>query len=162
MATSLGYYSRTGFPTKHLRDNICAICGGDFTGSNIVDLNSSPRDSTAVLKTSWLQTMFYSPQSLDAVTAFQLNCGHKYHEKCIRLFMHLLQFNLRGWTLIGKKDCCAYCKEKVDLKLFKGSNPWDFSQDIYLNLIDACRYIIVWNPIVFIVVQFIFKVFGLH
>lgn len=42
---------------------------------------------------------------------FKLSCHHVFHEFCIR-----------GWCIIGKKQTCPYCKEKVDLKrLF--SNP---------------------------------------
>lgn len=43
---------------------------------------------------------------------YKLSCHHVFHEFCIR-----------GWCIIGKKQTCPYCKEKVDLKrLF--SNPW--------------------------------------
>ena len=35
---------------------------------------------------------------------YELKCGHKYHEACIR-----------GWAIIGKKDSCPYCNEKVFL-----------------------------------------------
>ncbi|KAH9251214.1 hypothetical protein BASA81_010909 [Batrachochytrium salamandrivorans] len=69
MAVTMGYYSKTGFPRKHLRDHMCAICG----------------DST--IKGS--------------EPTHTLNCSHTYHEQCIR-----------GWTIIGKKDICPYCKEK--------------------------------------------------
>lgn len=42
---------------------------------------------------------------------YKLSCHHVFHEFCIR-----------GWCIIGKKQTCPYCKEKVDLKrLF--SNP---------------------------------------
>lgn len=45
---------------------------------------------------------------------FKLSCHHVFHEFCIR-----------GWCIIGKKQTCPYCKEKVDLKrLF--SNPYVF------------------------------------
>jgi RING finger protein 121 len=36
---------------------------------------------------------------------FDLPCGHVFHEFCIR-----------GWCIVGKKQTCPYCKEKVDLK----------------------------------------------
>ncbi|XJO70609.1 hypothetical protein BDV3_000261 [Batrachochytrium dendrobatidis] len=95
MAVTMGYYSRTGFPRKHLRDHMCAICG----------------DST----------------SKGTEPTHTLNCSHTYHEQCIR-----------GWTIIGKKDICPYCKEKVDLNAFK-KNPWDTTQAMYLSLLDALR-----------------------
>ncbi|KAI9352767.1 hypothetical protein BDR26DRAFT_204179 [Obelidium mucronatum] len=31
MAMMMGYYTRTGFPKKHLRSNVCAICGESTT-----------------------------------------------------------------------------------------------------------------------------------
>ncbi|KNC96952.1 uncharacterized protein SPPG_07772 [Spizellomyces punctatus DAOM BR117] len=122
MATTMGYYSRTGFPRKHLRSNMCAICGDTTTSDGTAD----------------------SSQKLH-----RLGCGHTYHEKCIR-----------GWTIIGKKDSCPYCKEKVDLKAFK-KNPWDTSQMLYLNLLDALRYMIVWNPIIFLIIHLVFEISGL-
>jgi len=36
---------------------------------------------------------------------FKLDCGHSFHEWCIR-----------GWILLGKKDLCPVCKEKVSSK----------------------------------------------
>jgi hypothetical protein len=40
-------------------------------------------------------------------------------------------FNINsGWTIIGKKDCCPYCKEKVDLKAFS-RHAWDTTVSIY-------------------------------
>jgi RING finger protein 121 len=38
-------------------------------------------------------------------SSFSLPCGHIFHEFCIR-----------GWCIVGKKQICPYCKEKVDLK----------------------------------------------
>ncbi|KAI9097031.1 hypothetical protein DFS34DRAFT_622239 [Phlyctochytrium arcticum] len=126
MALSIGYYSRTGFPQKHLRSNMCGICG----------------DSTAQSELGG-----GSAEGLDKL--HRLGCGHTYHEACIR-----------GWTIIGKKDSCPYCKEKVDLKAFK-KNPWETSHLLYLNLLDALRYMVVWNPIVFLIIHLVFEVSGL-
>lgn len=45
---------------------------------------------------------------------YKLSCGHLFHEFCIR-----------GWCIVGKKQTCPYCKEKVDLKrMFH--NPYPF------------------------------------
>ncbi|KAG1048034.1 hypothetical protein G6F46_010858 [Rhizopus delemar] len=79
----------------------------------------------------------------------QLTCKHVFHEKCIR-----------GWVLVGKKDICPYCKEKVDLKEFK-RNPWDTQQQLYLSLLDGVRYLVVWQPIIFAAVQLFYYMFGL-
>lgn len=35
------------------------------------------------------------------------------------------EFCIRGWCIVGKKQTCPYCKEKVDLKrMFR--NPYPF------------------------------------
>ena len=31
-----------------------------------------------------------------------LGCGHSFHDFCVR-----------GWTIVGKKETCPYCGEKV-------------------------------------------------
>ncbi|KAJ3276319.1 hypothetical protein HDV01_004942 [Terramyces sp. JEL0728] len=117
MATTMGFYSRHGFPKRHLRENMCAICGEVTRGSN--------------------------------EKLHQLNCNHTYHEKCIR-----------GWTIVGKKDICPYCKEKVDMRAFK-TNSWDTTQALVLNFLDFLRYILVWNPIVFFLIHEVIEFLGL-
>lgn len=44
----------------------------------------------------------------------QLTCKHLFHDQCIR-----------GWTLVGKKDSCPVCLEKVDLRALYADRPWD-------------------------------------
>lgn len=44
----------------------------------------------------------------------QLGCKHCFHDLCIR-----------GWTLVGKKDVCPVCLEKVDMRTLTGDRPWD-------------------------------------
>jgi RING finger protein 121 len=116
MATTMGYYSRTGIPFKHLREDTCAICG----------LTTRSEEKIHIL-----------------------NCNHKFHEICIK-----------GWTIVGKKDVCPCCKEKVDLSPFK-TNPWTTTQVMYLNLLDFFRYVLVWNPIVFLIVHYVIEFLGL-
>ncbi|KAJ3107058.1 hypothetical protein HDU97_005027 [Phlyctochytrium planicorne] len=119
MAIRTGYFNRTGFPKKHLRPNVCAICG----------------DSTDSGRTGGVK-----------VKLQKLACDHTYHEECIR-------------KIVRKKYCCPYCKEKVDLKAFS-RHAWDTTQLLYLNLLDALRYLIVWNPILFLTIHFVFNVLG--
>ena len=71
----------------------------------------------------------------------QLNCRHFFHEICIR-----------GWCMIGKKDTCPYCKEKVDLRrMFK--NPWEKQQHLYTQALDFMRNSLVWVPLLFVMAQ---------
>jgi len=62
--------------------------------------------------------------------------------------------------MCGKKLDCPYCKEKVDLSQFK-TNVWDAQQMLYLNMLDFVRYMVVWQPLIFTVVNLVYKVFGL-
>ncbi|KAI8081833.1 uncharacterized protein B0P05DRAFT_63308 [Gilbertella persicaria] len=134
MAATIGYYSKEGLPNKYLGEGICAVCGHATSASlGQVPLANEPAN----------RPLFAD----DPV--HQLNCKHVFHEKCIR-----------GWVMIGKKDICPYCKEKVDLKEFK-RNPWDTQQQLYLNLLDGVRYLVVWQPIIFGAVQLAYYIFGL-
>ncbi|XP_071950100.1 E3 ubiquitin ligase Rnf121-like [Antedon mediterranea] len=73
--------------------------------------------------------------------AYELGCKHRFHEFCIR-----------GWCIVGKKQICPYCKEKVDLKrLFK--NPWERPHVLYGQLLDWIRYLVAWQPIIVLIVQ---------
>jgi RING finger protein 121 len=67
-----------------------------------------------------------------------LSCGHKFHEFC-----------LRGWMLVGKKQECPYCKEKIERKdALDDINPWEADSVFYINVLEIVRYITVWNPLV--------------
>ncbi|ORZ38692.1 hypothetical protein BCR44DRAFT_36822 [Catenaria anguillulae PL171] len=123
MAQAIGYYSKDGLPQKYLRENVCAVCGDHTLGDPDGD---SPNPT------------------------HQLNCGHVFHESCIR-----------GWCITGKKQSCPYCSEKVDLSAFS-EHPWDKAQMYYLQVIDMLRYLVVWQPLIFIGVHGLYKVIGLE
>lgn len=80
MSLLLQYYSPKGMPTRHLENDICAVCGNRL----LTDVNVE-----GVIENT-----------------YKLSCNHVFHEFCIR-----------GWCIVGKKQICPYCKEKVDLKL---------------------------------------------
>uniref|UniRef100_A0A8V5GQN3 Uncharacterized protein n=1 Tax=Melopsittacus undulatus TaxID=13146 RepID=A0A8V5GQN3_MELUD len=87
MASTIGFYSASGMPTKHLSDSVCAVCGQRI----LVDVNEE-----GILENT-----------------YRLSCNHVFHEFCIR-----------GWCIVGKKQTCPYCKEKVDLKrMFSNPGP---------------------------------------
>ncbi len=47
-------------------------------------------------------------------------------------FNRFHEFCIRGWCIVGKKQTCPYCKEKVDLKrLFP--NPWEVCEKIDID-----------------------------
>lgn len=67
----------------------------------------------------------------------------------------------RAQTIIGKKDVCPFCAEKVNLReMF--TNPWESQSIFWANLLDAVRYLMVWNPLIVGGIQFAFYVFGLN
>lgn len=81
---------------------------------------------------------------------YKLSCGHLFHEFCIR-----------GWCIVGKKQTCPYCKEKVDLKRMF-CNPWERPHVLFGQLLDWIRYLVVWQPIIIVVVQIIIYILGLE
>ncbi|KAI0243736.1 hypothetical protein L0F63_001361 [Massospora cicadina] len=89
------------------------------------------------------------PNSVYDESIHKLDCQHEFHEKCIR-----------GWCIIGKKHSCPYCHEKVSLKALS-HNPWDTQQELYLNLLDYLRYLIVWVPVLTLVISGSYRLLGL-
>ncbi|CAH8494034.1 unnamed protein product [Schistosoma turkestanicum] len=80
----------------------------------------------------------------------RLNCSHVFHDFCIR-----------GWCIIGKKDTCPYCSEKVNLKQ-TFTNPWDKPHLLYGNLLDWVRYLVAWQPVILGVVHVLNSALGLQ
>ncbi|CAL8098525.1 unnamed protein product [Calicophoron daubneyi] len=79
----------------------------------------------------------------------RLNCSHTFHDFCIR-----------GWCIVGKKDTCPYCKEKVNLrKTF--TNPWDKPHILYGNFLDLIRYLVAWQPVILGVIHLLNLSLGL-
>lgn len=124
MASTIGYYTESGMPTKHLSDSICAVCGQ----TTLVDASQE-----GIIENT-----------------YRLTCNHVFHEFCIR-----------GWCIVGKKQTCPYCKEKVDLKrMFR--NPWERPHMMYGQLLDWLRYLVAWQPIIIGLVQLINYILGLE
>jgi RING finger protein 121/175 len=77
---------------------------------------------------------------------YKLSCGHHFHEACVR-----------GWTIVGKKDICPVCAEKVELSQIFDSNIWARKSIAWSQLLDSLRYLLVWNPLLVLIMQiFIF------
>lgn len=58
-----------------------------------------------------------------------LNSTPRFHEFCIR-----------GWCIVGKKQMCPYCKEKVDLKrMFSNPYPYELC---FSHVILCCSYLL--------------------
>lgn len=91
-----------------------------------------------------------------ARSLYTLGCGHVFHEFCVR-----------GWTIVGKKNTCPHCGEKVDTRAISESSPWmtqvreprltvcgtvdclRVAQSVlWAYLLDGVRYLVAWNPVV--------------
>lgn len=71
------------------------------------------------------------------------------------------EFCIRGWLIVGKKQTCPYCKEKVDLaKMF--SNPWEKPHVLFGQLLDWIRWLVAWQPMILFLVQGINWALGLE
>ncbi|XP_012264542.2 RING finger protein 121 [Athalia rosae] len=81
---------------------------------------------------------------------YKLSCDHVFHEFCIR-----------GWCIVGKKQTCPYCKEKVDLKKMFCS-PWERPHVLYGQLLDWIRWLVAWQPLIVFLVQGIHWALGLE
>jgi RING finger protein 121 len=81
----------------------------------------------------------------------QLSCKHCFHELCIK-----------GWTMVGKKDMCPCCNEKVDLKELYQDRPWETRNLSWIQMLDMVRYLVVWNPLIFMVISFFFHFLAPH
>ncbi|KAK9815596.1 hypothetical protein WJX72_006534 [[Myrmecia] bisecta] len=81
----------------------------------------------------------------------QLACKHLFHEQCIR-----------GWTIVGKKDTCPTCLEKVDLRDLYANRPWETTNLTWIQMLDAVRYMVVWNPIILMALHFALSALGIE
>lgn len=120
----LQYYTATGIPSRRLEENICAVCGNKIIVQNndeaIVEKTYRLTcDHTYPPQINWdpESTMFWiEPWCWNDIECFppSLTCIFRFHEFCIR-----------GWCIVGKKQTCPYCKEKVDLKrMFPSPYPF--------------------------------------
>ena len=124
MAVNLGYIARRGdIPSKQLPANTCAICD-------------------APLHASVRLTDGAAASARDEAVLTLADCRHQFHVSCIR-----------GWTIIGKRDTCPCCHERVQLRTVVGSNPWEQTSLAWGMLLDGMRYMVVWNPCILLIAQ---------
>ncbi|KAJ2653367.1 hypothetical protein IWW40_000420 [Coemansia sp. RSA 1250] len=136
MAATLGFSTGDGLPTKRLPHGVCCICG-DGLG-----FSSEGSTGGGLLSTKEHSSEFTEP-------THELDCRHEFHSTCIR-----------GWCVIGKKDVCPFCREKVDLTAFR-RNPWDRQELFYVTALEYMRFIISWQPLLLLLLTGIFWVLGL-
>lgn len=142
LAARIGYYNPTSaLPSKLLRSNICAICGMEHGDRENIDMDGLSK-SDPLLISEYLDSdvhpdhetlIEYSENSNTKERLFVLTCGHKFHEYCIY-----------GWCLVGKRQVCPFCREKVDLGRMFSALPFQKPHYLYGNLLDFIRYLFAW------------------
>ena len=73
---------------------------------------------------------------------YRLECGHTFHEYCAK-----------GWCVVGKKGMCPCCFERVDLRSIMGDTLWSTPSALWVSILDAVRYFVVWIPLLMLVVR---------
>ena len=130
----------------------CAICGGELKDAHRI-LAAAPRtpppppppptggstSSTSVIVSDD-----------DGDSTMQLSCKHLFHKDC-----------LRGWLIVGKKDTCPTCHERVDLRQLYQSKPWETGNLQWVQMLDFFRYLVVWQPSVLLLLHFVLHVLHL-
>ncbi|GBG34244.1 RING finger protein 121 [Hondaea fermentalgiana] len=104
--------------------NLCALCDNEL--QPMLELLASEGKSN-------------DENSSAKRSVFKLECGHEFHEHC-----------LRGWAIVGKKDTCALCSEKVDLKALIPEHPWNSRRMsvLWIRLLNVLRFLVVWHPLI--------------
>ena len=114
---------------------ICALCGEELCPTAAGDdLETGGTDhADPALATS----------TCNVIT---LGCNHSFHRECIS-----------GWTIVGKKDTCPHCLERVDLKSICQASPWLSHSLLWIELLDGLRYLVVVAPFVTVLVQAVIR-----
>lgn len=162
LAAQIGYYNpSSALPSKLLRSNVCAICGMDNGDKENIDIDGLTKNDPLLgngndpmeyyLTNDCENLIDYTDNSNTKERVFVLNCGHKFHEYCIY-----------GWCLVGKRQVCPFCREKVDLGRLFSALPFQKPHYLYGNLLDFIRYLFAWQPIIFLVVHLLDYELGLE
>lgn len=154
LAANIGYYSpSSSLPSKQLKSSICAICGRNH-GPDEINIDYANGSSDGINSYRGYYNSNSSDLGLDGAEAektYTLSCGHKFHEYCIY-----------GWSLVGKKQVCPFCREKVDTSKLFSSLAFQKPHYLYGNLLDFIRYLVAWQPLIIFAVQGINYLLGLE
>ena len=136
MKQALGYSKKDDDePQRMLPTNMCALCAGQLgvdtealiEGQDFADDSLHNHEQRSITREERI---------------VKLKCGHEFHEFC-----------LRGWVIVGKNHTCPNCGDKVNIRSVLGMTPWESQSLVWAQLLDALRYLIVWNPIIFMLTQ---------
>mmetsp|Transcript_2361 Transcript_2361/g.4535 ORF Transcript_2361/g.4535 Transcript_2361/m.4535 type:complete len:339 (-) Transcript_2361:990-2006(-) len=95
--------------------NLCALCGDELRP--MLDIMSGTVEEEKA-----------------AASVIKLGCSHEFHATCIR-----------GWCIVGKKQTCPFCLEKVDLKGIVPDLPWNSRRIsvLWVQLLTLIRFLVV-------------------
>jgi hypothetical protein len=136
------YYSKDGIPDRVAAHQMCVICGSEHAG--VRGLAPGANAVTAAVGEGPAAPTGATPElgvggATTSEATVQIACGHM----CASLLTpplalvarsaasdmlwrpHCVSFHewcLRGWVIVGKKDTCPRCHERVDLRQFR-TNP---------------------------------------
>ena len=124
----------------------CGICGGELTDAHSHIHSSNDSNSTLCNSNSNSKQLHSAEEDhkQQLQKTVQLSCKHLFHGECIR-----------GWLIIGKKDTCPTCWEKVDTKKLYGDRPWETTNLSWVQMLDMVRYLVAWNPMILFALHFI-------
>lgn len=126
----------------------CAVCREDLPAAGAAARALDPEDAAAAdpagPETGARAAAAAALRALGFLRedAAELPCGHRFHELC-----------LRGWLVVGKKDTCPACGEKVELRAVLRA-PWQRPSLLWATLLDLVRYVVVWNPAMILLLHF--------
>eukprot|EP01084_Bolivina_argentea_P084433 152689_1 len=179
ISSALGFFNPSGFPRRRVPDNICAVCNnplidhniGLFDSNNEQEWTPNDKDSTTDRRMKLMKQRRRMEEKTAAAEmarkskGFPMNCcsftNTKQDEEVVINCKHRFHgFCIRGWIMIGKRDVCPVCKEKVNLKgIF--ANPWHKQDRMWSQLLDGVRYLLVWNPVIVLAANVVFTVTGM-
>lgn len=74
--------------------------------------------------------------------ALVFNCCSRFPVPSLNSISRFHEFCIRGWCIVGKKQMCPYCKEKVDLKrMFSNPYPFYYCCHFFSSLNVSCSWV---------------------
>jgi RING finger protein 121 len=115
--------------------NACGLCGRELRPGDNIELGGARTEGG----NTWGDRKFWKMKE----------CGHEFHDECIR-----------GWSVLGKRNVCPTCNERCDTSSLLKSTPWAKSSETWQEFLDLLRMALVWNPLIFVVAIFVFRLAG--
>jgi len=123
---------------KVVLSNSCGLCGRELREADNIEFGGRQNDEGSSYK---------SERKLLKLK----ECGHEFHDECIR-----------GWSVLGKRNVCPACNERCDTASLLQTTPWARSSETWQEFLDLIRMALVWNPLIFVVAIFVFRLAGVE